>query len=152
MKLVALMVKNRIYPIGQQTQPKPATMDHQQIRIHIPDDLSRDNLLEYFGNLMDVQEPFHDYVGDECTGALLRALDLDVGDREQIDGLEVEEVEVTAGEVHVSFVLEISSYLGCRDMNYQNRDHRTVTGITDGSEWVFEVFHSPPERTTVEEF
>ncbi|CAN7367276.1 hypothetical protein LJR074_002173 [Acidovorax sp. LjRoot74] len=127
-------------------------MNLQQIRIPIPTDLSRDNLLEYFGNLMEVQEPIHDYAGDEDTGILLRALDLDVGDREQIDGLEVEEVEVTEDDVHVSFVLEISAYLGCSDLNYQNREHRTVTGITDGGDWVFDVFQSPPERTTVEEF
>jgi hypothetical protein len=130
----------------------PHTMTTQQIRVPIPADLSRDALLEYFGNLMDIHEPMHDYEGDEDTSRLLRALDLDVGDREQVDGLEVEEVEVSADGVHVSYALDISAYLGCRDMNYANRDHRTVSGTTDGGDWVFEIFVSPPSRSTDEEF
>lgn len=127
-------------------------MNSQQIRIPIPEDLSRDSLIEYFGNLMAVLEPNHDYAYNESRGSLLKALDLDIGDRELMGDLDIEDVEVTETYVHVTFSLEISSFHGCKNLDYQKLDQRSVTGITDGSDWVFDVFQSPPERTTVDEF
>lgn len=127
-------------------------MAPKQIRVPIPEDLSREFLLEYFSNLMEVMPQDHEYEGDEDTGKLANALDLDIGDREEIEGIEIEEVEVSPDGVFVSFALEISAYLGCSDLNYNNVEHRTVRGITDGNEWVFDIFLSPPARSTHEEF
>lgn len=114
------------------------------ITIPIPEDLSEAELVQFFASAVSIEL--------EREGDLLPALDLDLeGDREQLDDVTVAHVEVDEGGVHVTYVVHYSAYLGCRDANYADTDHRTVYGIRSGDCWEFDLYVSPPKRYPNEE-
>lgn len=115
------------------------------IRIPIPEDFSEDALQDYFRPLV---EDSH----EGRPGELRSAMNLDlIDDRAAVDQITLETVEVVGEEVHVGFSFEFSAYHGCRDMNYQDSDWGNITGIRDGSDWVFPVYVSPEPLAPNEE-
>lgn len=114
------------------------------ITIPIPEDLSEAELIRFFASAISIEF--------EQEGDLVPALDLDLeGDREQLDDVTLEDVEVDEGGVHVHYVVHYSAYLGCRDANYADVDHRTVYGSRSGDCWEFSEYVSPPKRYPNEE-
>lgn len=113
------------------------------IKIAIPHEFL--NLKGFFGNLIN------DDIGDLC-GELVPALDLDLQDeRANVDDVAIIGAEVKGDVVQVYYYVDYSAHFGCRDMNYSERDRRTLTGKVDRDQFVFEK-HARAERSTHDEF
>lgn len=103
------------------------------------------NLKSFFDRMIE------DDVGDIC-GELVPALDLDLSnDRENLDGVEIDSVEIKDTKVFIYYYVAYSAHFGCKDMDYTERDCRTLTGRIKEKFFVFDV-HTPAERSTFEEF
>ena len=98
---------------------------------------------------VDLEDLFTDLIKDrdgELHGPMLAALDLDLDDdRAVVDDIEIELVEASGDDIHVSYIVSLSAYHGCSDANYADDDHRMISGTRRGSQWVFDR-HVSPER------
>ncbi len=110
----------------------------KNIIFEVPDDIEDDEFEEYFIENFD---------------ELLPALDLEVGDdRAVVDNVDIEIFQLSEDRVDIQYIVEYSAYYGCSDMDYSNEDQRVISGTRNGRKFQFEIFITPPKRSTYEEF
>ncbi|MDY4297023.1 MULTISPECIES: hypothetical protein [unclassified Xanthomonas] len=107
----------------------------QPIVIKLPDDLSDEEIRDYFlGNI----DEYHD------------ALDLDVGqtsdNRVQIDDIDIDKVDLTSYSISIDFTVQYSAYYGCDDANFADEDQRNLHGSRTGNTFTFDRFEMPEQR------
>lgn len=128
-------------------------MPTECVDIKLPDDLasldpSSEQWRKGFADLLnaDLNEV------DGVRSLFIGALDLDLqDDREVLDMVQVDKVEVGGGTVTVHYSAEFSAYFGCDDMNTWREEHEMVEGEIRGCFVSFPVHESPPERYPSEE-
>ena len=85
---------------------------------------------------------------------LSAALDLVVSEfdkKAKIDVIKIEAVDVTGSTVTVTYRLSFSASDTCRGIDYSGTHQRTVHGIVDGRDWMFEPSKPLPKRSTADE-
>lgn len=88
-------------------------------------------------------------------GDLYPALDMrpDNGDERAVtDEVVVTWVDLEPDQVEVTYEVRYSAYHGCSDRNYAVADERSIVGLVEGTNWIFEKFVPPEPRSTVDEF
>ena len=112
----------------------------QPIVVRLPDDLDDYEIKNYF---IDNIDEYHD------------ALDLDVGqtsdNRVQIDGIEIDKVELTNDSISIDFTIQYSAYYGCDDANFADEDQRNLYGSRSKNTFTFDRFEMPEQRYPDEE-
>ena len=86
---------------------------------------------------------------------LYPAMDLevqDVDDRATLDNVEIDSVSILGSLVTVNYRVDFSAYHGCRDMNYDDYDSRSIAGKRIGDRIEFDEHIPLPQRSTHEEF
>lgn len=114
--------------------------DRIAIPIPIPSDHDEPDYLEYIKGFRDELRP---------------ALDLKVDDgdcRTTCLGHEFTEVIVTGDQIIIHYEITTDTYYGCKDIESIGSEWRVVTGVNNGSHWIFLRCTYPEARSTFEEF
>lgn len=101
------------------------------------------SLVEYFQELCDRRSEF------------LQALDLECQPASRISRLEslsVTNVLVTERQISVHYQVDLSEFQACAGVTSCFVFHRSVSGITVESSWLFPLAQDLPRRDTLEEF
>jgi hypothetical protein len=95
------------------------------------------------------------YFEDQLDSAFRDALNFDVvrqRDRAVLDDVRITDVTITEIGVEVSYEIQFSAYLGCRDMNWADEEYYCAFGKKQDEAWLF-AHHKPwTPRSTHDEF
>ncbi len=100
-------------------------------------------LAEYFQELCDRRSEF------------LQALDLECQPASRISrlkSLSVTNVLVSERQISIQYQVDLSEFQACAGITSHSVFHRSVSGVTAESSWLFPLTQDLPRRDTVEEF